>query len=264
MFLSVKHLHLEDVSFRYFSDFAQIINSLRSLQSLVCYNVRWITLGVLPACMTQREGRAAAQTSLAPNLEELLIKSLRINGAERLVSALGSCLVKLCISIPYFDPSEGPLHAHTPTTTTELGIDLGHCSELEWLYIGANPTFLSYDGSSDLVSALLRSWRPKASVADPVVIFFMNDAQAFTRDAFVGVLRALGRIAEDWFRDVSGAENVPGVRQSVKVRVYDSEKWRGWWWDHVQACFPTWVRLKRLGVEFLMPRNEDEIWRDTV
>ncbi len=128
---------------------------------------------------------------------------------------------------------------------------MGHCSQLEWLYIGANPAFLTYDDSSGLVNALLCSWRPKPGVADPVVIFFTNDAQAFTRQAFVDVLRALGRITEDWFRGVSESANAPDLRQSVKVRVYDSETWREWWWGHVQACFPTWVRLRRLDMELL-------------
>lgn len=84
------------------------------------------------------------------------------------------------------------------------------------------------------------------------MIFFTNDAQAFTRDTFVDVLRALGCITEDWFRDVAEVEDGRELRQSVKVRIYDQEKWREWWWGHVQTCFPTWVRLKRLEMEYLM------------
>lgn len=118
------------------------------------------------------------------------------------------------------------------------------------------------------------------------MIFFTNDAQAFTRDTFVDVLRALGCITEDWFRDVAEVEDGRELRQSVKVRIYDQEKWREWWWGHVQTCFPTWVRLKRLEMEYLMrecplanryaayavcmsltswlARNEDDIWRSGV
>ena len=215
------------------------------------------------------------------------------------MSALGSRLVELCIGIPYFDPSEqllgtpflarcffnetNPLSsgATNVSPTAGLGIDLSHCSELEWLYIGANPAFLTYDGSPDLVNTILRSWKPADTVANPVVIFFTNDAQAFTRHAFVEVLQALGRIAEDWFRDVSEAEDAPDLRQNVKVRVYDWEEWRGWWWGHIQACFPTWFRMRRLDMEFLtreclqtnlnlsireglipwLARNEDDIWK---
>ena len=147
-----------------------------------------------------------------------------------------------------------PLSPNTANAfpTTGLGIDLGHCSELEWLYIGANPAFLTYDWSADLVTALLRSWRPNATVGNPVVIFFTNDAQVFTREAFVDVLRALGHIAEDWSRDAAAAGNGGELRQAIKVRIYDWEKSRGWWWDHVQACFPTWGRLRRLDMEYLM------------
>ena len=85
-FLPIKHLHLEDVTFRFFSDFVHVLDALRTLQSLVCYNVRWMTLGMLPACMARRQGRAASQASFAPNLEELLVRTISYNGSKYLTS----------------------------------------------------------------------------------------------------------------------------------------------------------------------------------
>ena len=73
-FSAIKHLHLEDITFHYFSDFVRIVNSLRNLQSLVCYNLRWLTVGALPACMARH---VAAQPPFVPNLEELLVRSSR-------------------------------------------------------------------------------------------------------------------------------------------------------------------------------------------
>ena len=69
----------------------------------------------------------------------------------------------------YFTPTRQPnlLSPNAANASPKAGlavcINLGHCSELEPLYIGANPAFLTYerDGSADLVAALLRSWRPK-------------------------------------------------------------------------------------------------------
>ncbi len=87
-FLEIKHLHLEDVTFGYFSDFVWIVNSLRNLQSLVCYNVRWITLGALPACMTRHDGRATPQSPFAPNLEELLVRTTRYASSQYLMFSL--------------------------------------------------------------------------------------------------------------------------------------------------------------------------------
>ncbi|KAI1786626.1 hypothetical protein LXA43DRAFT_1064936 [Ganoderma leucocontextum] len=224
-FLAIKHLHLENVTLHYFSDFVRIIYSLRDLQSPVCYNIRWITLGVLPACMAQHEGRTAPQPPFAPELEELLIKSLGIYGAERLVSSLGSGLVEL-------QHHRGNWAGYRPEPLLGTRMAVHRCQTL------ANPSFLTYDGSSDLVNAMLHSWHPKPSAADPVVIFFTNDAQAFTRQAFVDVLRALGRITEDWFQEVSHSDNMSDLWRSIKVRVYDWEEWRVWWWGHVQALLP--------------------------
>ena len=55
-------------------------------------------------------------------------------------------------------------------------------------------------------------------------------------------IRTLGRITEDWFRDAAEAEGGRELRQGIKVRVYDWENWRSWWWwGHIQSCFPTYV-----------------------
>ena len=83
-FFPIKHLHLEDVTFCYFSDFVHVVNALRTLQSLVCYNVRWMILGMLPACMSRREGRAASQASFAPSLEELLVCTMSYDRSKHL------------------------------------------------------------------------------------------------------------------------------------------------------------------------------------
>ena len=47
---------------------------------------------------------------------------------------------------------------------------------------------------------------------------------------------------EDWFRDAAEAEGGRELRQGIKVRVYDWENWRSWWWwGRIQSCFPTYV-----------------------
>ena len=78
----------------------------------------------------------------------------------------------------------------------------------------------------------------------------------FTRRGFADTLRSVGTITEAWLQEVEEppATGDPKSHHPVQYWLYvwtfDWETERKWWADHVDSCFPTWVRLGRLSWDF--------------
>ncbi|TBU27028.1 hypothetical protein BD311DRAFT_407438 [Dichomitus squalens] len=71
-FTTVSHLNIFNVTFRYFSDLARMINSLPALRILICGGVRCMALGPMPLNVKPRaDGIHTPALPFAPNLPEL-------------------------------------------------------------------------------------------------------------------------------------------------------------------------------------------------
>ena len=105
-----------------------------------------------------------------------------------------------------------------------------------------------------LVEALLSSWRPRCSKR--LLFFDPGVISRFTRRGFADILRALGAIAERSLPTIQrpssrGRPDVKRTRYRLAVQLWDWETEKEWWWNHIQRCFPTWARSKRLRMHFL-------------
>ncbi len=133
-------------------------------------------------------------------------------------------------------------------------IDLSSCTGLDTLVLTLTPQF-SIDTHSGFVTELLASWKPRHS--EPDLIFCAYREQNFTRRGFADAVRALGTITEAWLQTVD--EPPPGAGESgncsqmkyrLRVEIVDCEAQKEWWSDHLESCFPTWLKLGQLGWAF--------------
>ncbi|KAI1784988.1 hypothetical protein LXA43DRAFT_171741 [Ganoderma leucocontextum] len=259
-FTSVSSLWLECTTFRSFSEIARILHGLPNLEELTCDSVRWVAPGGshLGANFTKQPDWAAGRRTLppfAPKLRELGLLNMAMYGAERLIWTRGPHLTWLFITIPLSDSPEEPAHAR--------GINLSPCTRLEELYLSITPQF-STDTHAEFVKELLASWKPQC--VEPLLIFGVDLPEHFTCQGFADILRGLGTIAETWLQTVeepspaSGSEDDHRAQYRLRVEIYDWEAERGWWSDHVDSCFPTWLQLGRLSWTFHTPLNESLQW----
>ncbi len=136
---------------------------------------------------------------------------------------------------------------------TDGKIDLSSCTGLNTLFLTLTPQF-SIDTHSGFLTELLASWKPQHS--EPKLVFRAYHEQEFTRRGFADVLRGLGTILEAWLQTMEEppaageSGNSQHVKYELHVILYDWEADRGWWSDHVDSCFPTWLKLGRLHLSF--------------
>ncbi len=141
----------------------------------------------------------------------------------------------------------------TITTLTGVQIDLSACTGLDTLFLRFKPQF-SINTHSGFVTQLLTSWRPHHP--EPSLVFCVDRQQNLTRRAFVDVLRGLGAITEAWLQTMEESPragesgNYHHVKHHLWVHLYDWEAEREWWSDHLDSCFPTWLKLGRLHLSF--------------
>ncbi|KAM5545221.1 hypothetical protein V8D89_001332 [Ganoderma adspersum] len=268
-FAAVSFLALAYTVFHSFSECARMLHALLNLEQLQCEYVRWLARGgsAHPGVdITKPPDWVAAgpNNTLPPfarRLRQLTLWDTTLYEAERLVWTRGPHLTILDITVPLSedeDPARG-------------AIDLSASTGLQTLFLSFTPRF-SMDAHAGQVRALLDSWNPHRGLPlHPrcLVLRTYRDWQ-FTRRGFAAVLRGLGTIAEAWLQTRTVAvESTPlrgrgAAQYQLIVNIYDSEAARQWWSGHVDACFPTWLRLGRLRWNFEAPPNELFRWADAV
>ena len=67
---TVRHLWMSDTTFHSFSDFGRFLNCFLGLEYLSLWNVRWLTRGIVPGCMTRKTRRTFLQ-----NLRDLHVRT---------------------------------------------------------------------------------------------------------------------------------------------------------------------------------------------
>ena len=70
VFSTVRRLYMSRITFNNFSDFAKLLNCFPRLEMLLFQEVQWLTLGVVPGCMTRRAGGTFLQ-----NLNQLIVRT---------------------------------------------------------------------------------------------------------------------------------------------------------------------------------------------
>ncbi|TBU38944.1 hypothetical protein BD309DRAFT_970812 [Dichomitus squalens] len=266
-FTTVSRLHIVDITFGHFNDFARMITSLPAFQLLECTRVRCVALGPLPFSMKSRADEIHAPARpFAPNLQELRLWSVDIHCVQRLVSACGPRLRELAVSMPLFHDAEMVLPGD-PTTESTVGVDLSLCSTLDRFDIWLDPELVTEGQSLDKLKAMLDSWDSELPFQNVHLQPFYE--QDFTRQGFTDLLATVGRVLEELLHDSSappsadGEVGEQGGRWRVWVDVYDWEVWRGWWWTHVQKCFPTLAKSNGLTMTFNPPPYDLYKWKDS-
>lgn len=132
------------------------------------------------------------------------------------------------------------------------GTDLSSCTGLRTLFLALTPQF-SMDKHGVFVKDLLGSWKPRC--LEPVLKFAALREDGFARQGFADVLHSLGIIVEAWLQTIekshpagerAAENNSSDMQYQLYVEIYDWEAERKWWSDHLESCFPTWSRLRRL------------------
>ncbi|TBU27022.1 hypothetical protein BD311DRAFT_761205 [Dichomitus squalens] len=268
-FTTVSRLHIVDITFGHFNEMARMINSLPALQTLHCVGVRCVTLGPLPFNMKLRaDGIHAPATPFAPKLQKLRLYRVDIRCVRRLVSACGPRLTELSVTVPFSHDAEMVLPGDTTTEST-VGVDLSLCSTLERLDIFLGPELVTEGQSLDKLKAMLDSRDSKVPLQYVQLQPYYE--QDFTRQGFADLLGTVGRVLEELFQDSSappsgyGEVGEQGGRWRIWVDVYDWEVWRGWWWTHVQKCFPTFAKSNGLTMAFNPPlaQHNSSKWKDS-
>ena len=72
VFSTVRVLHMSHMTFKNFSDFGKFLNCFSRLEELDCQKVRWLTLGVVPGCMSRKNSPTFLQ-----NLHHLEVRAHR-------------------------------------------------------------------------------------------------------------------------------------------------------------------------------------------
>ena len=70
VFSTVRGFSMCDMTFKNFSDFGKFLNCFPRLEELFCQDVQWLTLGVVPGCMSRKTGR-----TFLPNLRQLHVRA---------------------------------------------------------------------------------------------------------------------------------------------------------------------------------------------
>ncbi|TBU27027.1 hypothetical protein BD311DRAFT_666186 [Dichomitus squalens] len=269
-FTSLATLQIYESTFRHFSDFARMIDSLPALQILMCIEVRCMALGSLPFSMKPRaDGVRAPARPFAPNLQELFLFDMDVRCVQRLVSACGPQLRQLSVTMPFCHDAEMVVPGDPATEHTE-GVDLTLCTTLEGLDIWLFPHFVTDGQSPDKLKAMLNSWESDSEGPLRRIYLQPSIPRIFTRQDFADLLGTVGRAIEEVLHESSappsadGEVGEQGGRWRIVIHLNDWEVWLDWWRAHVQECFPTFARSHGLGMYYRPPANFNETkWKDS-
>ncbi|KAI1784997.1 hypothetical protein LXA43DRAFT_900718, partial [Ganoderma leucocontextum] len=137
-------------------------------------------------------------------------------------------------------------------------IDLSPCNGLQELWLELTPHF-SMETHAGFVKELLASWKPSRcpNPALWVRAFHPSPKFKFTRQSFADILRSFSTIAEKWLRTVEEQSPAGGsedhhrsVQYQLTVQIFDVEVEKHSWLRHLVSCFPTWLQLGRLYMDF--------------
>ena len=101
-----------------------------------------------------------------------------------------------------------------------------------------------------MLRAMLKSWDADVPLQEVWLMAYNEDD--FTRQDFVDLLRAVGRLLKKWALQSPVSSSVDGevgerhARREVCVELYDWEVWEDWWWRHLAKCFRTFAKSDRL------------------
>ncbi|PIL32985.1 hypothetical protein GSI_05103 [Ganoderma sinense ZZ0214-1] len=266
-FKAVSALYLAETTFRTFSEFARMLNGLPNLEELACHSVRWIAPGGShPGAdfATQPEWVAGKDTlpPFAPKLRKLSLWNVAMYGAKRLIWTRGPHLTLLELTIPPSSDLEALVD-----DGKALAIDFGSCTGLKALELFFTSQF-SMDTHGGCIAELLASWKPLR--LDPVLKLSPASENGTTRRGFAEVLRGIGTIIEAWLQtleDPTAAGEIQDhqqVKYELKVEIYEWESMGRWWMDHLESCFPTWVKLGRIDLILLTPQGTYDEWVNEV
>ncbi|PIL32983.1 hypothetical protein GSI_05101 [Ganoderma sinense ZZ0214-1] len=236
-----------------------MVHGLPNLKKLTCYSVHWIAPGGShpEADFTKQPKWAAGKDTLpsfAPKLLELELSNIAMYGAKQLIWTRGPHLTWLALAIPVLSDLEEPADGSV--------IDLGSCTGLETLNLLLTSQF-SINTHARFVTELLASWKPLH--LNPVLQLSPECQSDTTRQDFAEALRGLGTITEAWLQTLeepppSGEiQDHQQVKYRLEVYMHESEAEIMWWLDHLESCFPTWMKLGRIELGMSMPRDE---WAD--
>ncbi|PIL32980.1 hypothetical protein GSI_05098 [Ganoderma sinense ZZ0214-1] len=270
-FTGISHILLYSTTFRSFSEFARMLHGLPNLENLACSFVRWLTPGgSYPGTDITSEpewlpdGRTLPP--FAPKLRRLWFRGIATYGADKLVRTRGPHLTWLSLGVPLPANSDEPAHGQDMSTVVsssiaEGKIDLSSCSGLRTLDISLTPEFSKDpERSLDEFRSILTSWKPRHP--KPFLELKPFGHTRFTRETFTEILYALGPVVDTWLRTVEelsldvpadgdpSRDTLHGVKYQLAVEIHDWEAEREWWSDHIASCFPTWLRLGRLHMDF--------------
>ena len=141
--------------------------------------------------------------------------------------------------------------AHT-NAVTMVGVDLRHCSMLKGLGLWLDSELTTDGKSLDMFKTMLSSWKFKAS--SQYIFMTPYAPHRFTRKAFADLLSAVGNIVEECLGDAGSwqdmHENGGDGGGWLGVQLFDQGGWQDWWRKHIDNCFPTFVRHKKLNTTF--------------
>ncbi|TBU36778.1 hypothetical protein BD309DRAFT_995454 [Dichomitus squalens] len=266
-FTTISRLFIYNTTFRYFNDFARMVNSLPALEILICDGVRCVTLGPLPFNMKPRaDGIHAPAPPFAPNLRFLALYDVDIHCVQRLVSACGPRLTGLTVLMPFFYDAEMVLPGDLTMERT-VGVDLSLCSTLEQLGISLGPEFATDGQSLDRFKAMLGSLGSEVPLR--YVRLFANHEDVLTRQGFADILGTVGRVMEDLLHESSAQPSADGEvgeqcrRWRIWFYVWDWEIWLDWWWTYFERCFPTLAKSGELRMTYQPPSHDQRKWKDS-
>ncbi len=164
----------------------------------------------------------------------------------------------VCLAL-VFVSMRGQQPDHPHIRPAGKGLDLSSCLNLQRFTVRPTAEFSTDERFGHLLETMLGSWttpRPHAQLAFGV----WYQTCHFTRKGYADILHALGTITDDWLKgvqratdttDVSADARASGSEYQVFVRIYDWDSRREWWWDHANASFPTWAKLRKLELGYL-------------
>ncbi|KAM5545170.1 hypothetical protein V8D89_001281 [Ganoderma adspersum] len=258
-FTATSLLYLVGTTFRSFTEFSRMLHGLPNLEDLACSSVCWITPGGSHpgADFTQQPDWAAGRCVLppfAPKLRRLHLLNVSKYGVERLIRTRGPHLT--CFQLTILPSTPG-----IEDKDNDGAVNLSSCIGLRELYLSLTSQF-SMDKYAALVKDLLASWKPQHSKS--TLYLRPYDLRQFTRHGFADGLRGLGTIIEASVpkplqqpSPASDPENQYTVQYQLCVSIYDWEAKREWWSVHLDSCFPTWARLRRLSMDFITLTPQD-------
>ena len=151
------------------------------------------------------------------------------------------------------------LHSSGPSMEFAANVDLSACLTLKWVQIEMLPEFMVDRKASEVLRAMLSSWRAEVPVQFVGITPYCHNW--FTRQEYADLLSTVGRVLEEWLGDVAGAANVNeafsehNIGRRVVIYIKEWGSWEDWWWKHVQECFPTFARLGGLEVMYEMRKS---------